>query len=109
MPAAQTLQQKGVEVVKGDLNDEGSIKQALQSAHSAKSRDVRQGKAIADTAVAAGAQYFIYSPESHAGKISGGKYPVDVYDAKPDLEQYIRSLPIKSASHQGHSCRTLEA
>ncbi|KAK9485389.1 hypothetical protein V1527DRAFT_496708 [Lipomyces starkeyi] len=62
-PAAQTLQQKGVEVVKGDLN--------------AKSREVCQGKAIADAAVAAGAQYFIYSTESHAGKISSGKYPVD--------------------------------
>ncbi|KAK9315524.1 hypothetical protein V1524DRAFT_447164 [Lipomyces starkeyi] len=86
-PAAQTLQQKGVEVVKGDLNDERSIKQALQGAHIAKSREVRQGKAIADEAVAAGAQYFIYSTESHAGKISGGKYLVDAYDAKADLEQ----------------------
>ncbi|KAI9876470.1 MAG: hypothetical protein M1830_006443 [Pleopsidium flavum] len=32
-PAAQTLQQKGVEVVKGDLDDEESVKQALQGAH----------------------------------------------------------------------------
>ncbi|KAK9344620.1 hypothetical protein V1522DRAFT_422936 [Lipomyces starkeyi] len=82
-PAAQTLPQKGVEVVKGDLNDEGPSSKHCK----AKSREVRQGKAIADAAVAAGAQYFIYSTESHAGKISGGKYLVDAYDAKADLEQ----------------------
>ena len=107
--AAQTLHQKGVEVVKGGLDDEESIKQALQGAHTVfamtctiyedqgKSREVHQGKAIADAAVAAGAQYFIYSSESHAGNISGGKYPVDAFDAKADTEQYIRGLPIKSA------------
>ena len=107
--AAQTLQQKGIEVVKGDLEDEESIKQALEGAHTvfamsvaiyddqAKSREVRQSKAMADTAVTAGAQYFIYSSEPHAGNISGGKYAVDLFDAKADAEQYIRGLPIKSA------------
>ncbi|MCJ1236427.1 hypothetical protein MMC14_004408 [Varicellaria rhodocarpa] len=107
--AAQTLQQKGVEVVQADMDDAESIKQVLQGAHTvfamtrtiyddqAKAREVRQGKAIADAAVAAGAHYFIFSSESHAGNLSGGKYPVDSYDSKADVEQYIRGLPIKSA------------
>ncbi|KAI4210945.1 MAG: hypothetical protein LQ351_006264 [Letrouitia transgressa] len=107
--AAQALAQQGVEVVSGDLDDESSIKDALRGAHTvfamtrtiyddqAKAREVRQGKGLADTAVAAGAKYFIYSTESHAGDISGGKYPVDAYDAKADVEQYIRQLPIQSA------------
>ncbi|KAM0804925.1 hypothetical protein BDR22DRAFT_473893 [Usnea florida] len=107
--AAQNLQQKGVEIVKGDLDDKESIRRALKGAHTvfamtrtvyddqAKSREISQGKGVADAAVTADAQYFIYSSESHAGNISGGKYPVDAYDAKAEVEQYIRALPIKSA------------
>jgi len=95
--------------VKGELDHEECLKQALQGAHTmfamtrtiyddqAKSREVRHGKAIADTTVATGVQYLIYSSESHAGNISGGTYPIDAYDAKADVEQYIRSLPIRSA------------
>jgi uncharacterized protein YbjT (DUF2867 family) len=49
--------------------------------------------------VATGAQYLIYSSEADARKISGGKYPVDTssYDARAEVERYIRGLPIKSS------------
>ena len=107
--AAKALQSKGAEVVQGDADDQASLNKAVQGAHTVfamtqtvyddqtKARDTRQSKAMADAAVAAGAQYFIYSTECHAGKVSNGKYPVDSYDAKADAEEYIRTLPIKSA------------
>jgi uncharacterized protein YbjT (DUF2867 family) len=108
-PAAQDLQKKGVEIVPGDLNDPASIHAALRGAHTvfamtrilydeqAHARDERQGKAIADAAVASGAKYLIWSSSIHASNASGGKYPVPVYDAHYNVEQYIRGLPIQSA------------
>ncbi|KAF8926658.1 NmrA family transcriptional regulator [Dissophora ornata] len=109
-PAAQALQKDGAEVVKGDIDDKESIKQALHGAHTVfivtntvyddqlRPREFAQGKTAADAAVAAGLQYIIFSTLSNAGKISGGKYKhLDHFDVKYDIEQYIRSLPIKSA------------
>jgi uncharacterized protein YbjT (DUF2867 family) len=111
-PAGQALQLKGVEVVKGDLDDVESIKQALRGAHAvfvmtisdpelghlAKQRETDQAKAAADAAVEAGARYLIFSTLPHAGKLSGGKLQHVVhFDAKADAEEYIRGLPIKSA------------
>ncbi|KAI8597763.1 NmrA family transcriptional regulator [Dissophora ornata] len=109
-PVAQALQKNGAEVVKGDADDKDSIKQALHGAHTVfiittttyddqlRPREFAQGKTIADTAVAAGLQYIIFSTLPNAGKISGGKYQhLDHFDVKYDIEQYIRSLPIKSA------------
>lgn len=108
-PAAQKLLQTGVEVVRGDWDDEASIKAALQDAHTVfymtatiyapggKEKEMRQGKIIADAAVAAGVQYLIYSSLYRTSTISGGKYTVDSFDNKTDVEEYIRSLPLKSA------------
>ncbi|GIK00360.1 hypothetical protein Aspvir_004383 [Aspergillus viridinutans] len=108
-PAAQDLQKKGVEVVPGNLDDPASIHAALRGAHTvfamtrtvydeqAQARDERQGKTIADAAIASGAQYLIWSSSVHAGNTSGGKYPVPAYDAHYNVEQYIRGLPIRSA------------
>ena len=81
-PAAQTLKQKEVEVVNGDINDLESLKQVMQNGHTvfgvtttinenqSKSKEIALGKAIADTAVAAGVQYLIFSIVLYAGKIS---------------------------------------
>jgi len=108
--AAQSLQQRGVEVVKGDADDKESLKQVMQGSHTVfaitttvyddqtKPREIAQGKALVDAAVAAGVEYFIFSTLPHVGKISNGKYrQVDHFDAKAEVEEYIRALPIKSA------------
>jgi uncharacterized protein YbjT (DUF2867 family) len=59
---------------------------------------VRQGCAIADAAVAAGVQYLIFSTLSSPALVSHGKYKNAVhFDSKNEVEQYIRTLPIKSA------------
>ena len=109
-PNAQALHQRGVEVVKGELDDAESLKSMMQGVHTVfantitvydehiKTREVAQGTALADAAVAAGVQYIIFSTLPHVGKISGGKYQrVASFEAKADVEEYIRSLPIKSA------------
>ena len=109
-PAAQTLQQKDVEVVKADADDSESLKQAMQGAHTVfavtatiydeklKERELAQGKSMTDAAVAAGVQYFIFSTLSNGGKLSDGKIQnLAHFDVKAEIEDYIRTQPMKSA------------
>ncbi|KAI5782392.1 NmrA family transcriptional regulator [Peziza echinospora] len=108
-PKAQALEQKGVEVVAADFDDDESIKKALEGANAvfattvsilergAKEKAVNQGKAIADAAVAAGADYIIWSTIPNATKGSGGKLVnVEFFDARELVDEYIRTLPIKA-------------
>ncbi|KAG0097984.1 hypothetical protein BGZ93_001511 [Podila epicladia] len=111
-PAAQDLKDKGAEVVKGDMTDFESIKHAVQGAHTVfgvnavyendvRSKEIVQGKAMADAAVTAGAEYFVFSTSQHTGKISGAKYTgVDHYEAKAEVEEYIHAV-IAVASDSG--------
>ena len=106
---AQALAKKGVEVVKADLDDRASIQAALNGAHTVfamtvsmyvpggMEREVEQGKAIADEAVAAGAKLLIWSTVPSPTKLTNGNYPVDSFDSKDTVKDYIETLPIKSA------------
>ena len=106
-PAAQALKSRGVELAQGDADDKPSLQQVLKDAHTVfivtttvyvqggKEPEIQQGKQIADAAVAAGAQYLIFSSASPAKKISGKD--VDIFDAKAEIEDYIRGLKVKSA------------
>ncbi|KAF1992516.1 NAD(P)-binding protein [Aulographum hederae CBS 113979] len=113
-PAAKELEKKGVEVVRGDLGDLSSIKDAVKGAYSIfavtttynnpvydrskKGTEETQGKALADAAVAAGTTQLIFSSSSLVSSISSGKYVnVSQFDEKALVEVYIRTLPIKSA------------
>lgn len=108
-PDAQALSKRGVEVVRCDTDDRSSVKAALQGAHTVfamtvslykpggMEEELAQGKAIADDAVAAGVQFLVYSSVPSPKKISGGKYPVDSFDVKDQVRDYISGLPIKSA------------
>lgn len=109
-PAAQALHQRGAEVVKGDADNAESLKSVLNGAHTVfaltvsvyddgdRYQEVVQGKAIADEALAAGAQYLIFSTLPHISKITDGKITtVEHFDIKAHIEAYIRTLPIKSA------------
>ncbi|KAK3079629.1 hypothetical protein LTS18_004376 [Coniosporium uncinatum] len=108
--SAQTLKSKGVDVVKADNDDEASLKEALKGAHTVfvttntiydKSKQIdeyNQGKRIADISVAAGASYLIWSTSTHVDQLSNGKFnQVIHFNVKADVEDYIRTLPIKSA------------
>ncbi|KAH8698771.1 hypothetical protein BGW36DRAFT_376713 [Talaromyces proteolyticus] len=109
--AAKALQQLGAEVVQGDADDPSSLTTALKGAHTVfavtlmvsaenvpKSQEYIQGKAMADAAVAVGAEYFILSTLSNVSQITNGKITnVEHFDQKAQLEEYVRTLPIKSA------------
>lgn len=108
--SAQALRKKGLDVVQADLTNESTLHAALKGAHTvfaltapvygpdAKNREVAQGKAMADVAVAVGVQYIIFSTLPHVTTVSGGKYTkVTAFDAKAEIEKYIRTLPLRSA------------
>ncbi|CAI6335356.1 unnamed protein product [Periconia digitata] len=100
-----------VQVVQADITSRDSITAALKDAHTIfyttfpsweadKDRDHQytSGTMVADVAVAQGAQYIIYSTLPAIKTISQGKYTkVTVFDVKAEIEDYIRTLPIKSA------------
>ena len=108
--AAEALKKRGVDVAKADMTDPSSLSSALKGAHTvffltapvmgadAKNEEFAQGKGVVDAAVAEGIQYMIFSTLPHVTRISGGKYTkVAAFDAKAEIEDYIRTLPIKSA------------
>lgn len=112
-PAAQSLAAKGssIQVVQADLDDAASIQTAVQGAHTVfgitttiydnelKTREVRQGRCLADTCVDAGVTYLIWSTLSSPTVESGGKYSnVDSFDCKAEVEAYIRGLSPKLKS-----------
>lgn len=109
-PKAQALKNQNVEVVEADADNPASLQPALHSAHTVfsltttiydeklEARELSQGKAVADAAVAAGAKYLIFSTLTHIGRVSGGKYTRGGhFDSKAEVEEYIRTLPIQSA------------
>lgn len=108
-PDARALSKRGVEVVRCNTDDRSSIKAALQGAHTVfamtvslykpggMEEELAQGKSIADEAVEAGVQFLVYSSVPSPKKISGGKYPVDSFDVKDQVRDYISGLTIKSA------------
>ncbi|KAI1609099.1 HSCARG dehydrogenase [Exophiala viscosa] len=108
--AALRLKQKGVDVLQGDVTDPLSLNAALKGAHTvfaltapaygpdSRAKEFATGKAIADAAVAEEVQYIILSTLPNVSKLSTGKYTnVTGFDAKADVEDYIRKLSIKSA------------
>ena len=107
--AAQALQKRGFDVMAADIERRESLKPALAGAHTViaitvtdytadtYNREFANGKAIADAAVDAGAQYLIFSTLPPASEISDGKYRIDAFDSKANVEKYIRGLPIRSA------------
>ncbi|KAA8916857.1 hypothetical protein TRICI_000976 [Trichomonascus ciferrii] len=105
-PAARSLADRGVEVVKGDVEEPDILQKALEGVDVlfamttmaiAARTEFDVGKDVADAAVEAGVKYLIFSTLPNAHKISSGKYSVPHFDNKAKTEGYIRSLPIKSS------------
>ncbi|MBD2002052.1 MULTISPECIES: NmrA/HSCARG family protein [Cyanophyceae] len=95
-PASVALQQAGAELVVGDLNDRASLDRALQGAYGVFSlqifqdgldTEIRQGKAVADAALKAGIEHFVYSSVGSAERNTG----VPHFDSKFQVEEYIRA------------------
>ncbi len=97
---AKALQAKGVELVKGDLNDERAVTEAVKGAYGVFSVqtaqeegpevEAKQGKLLASTAANVGISHFIYSSAGGAERNSG----IPHFESKWEVEQHIRSLAL---------------
>lgn len=100
--SAKALAQQGAQLVQGDFDNTASLKQALEGAWGAYSvqafmdvgyeGEIRQGKAFADAAKAAGVQYFVYSSVASSDQNTGLPH----FDSKWQVEQYLRQLNLPS-------------
>ncbi|MGI5171362.1 NmrA/HSCARG family protein [Spirillospora sp. CA-253888] len=99
-PAAQDLRALGVELVRGDLNDAASLREATAGAYGVFSvqplayepetlaAEVRQGKAVADAAAGADVRHLVYSSVGGAERRTG----IDHFESKAEIEAHIRAL-----------------
>ncbi|KAG4429560.1 hypothetical protein IFR05_014951 [Cadophora sp. M221] len=103
-PAATGLAAKGVDVVKADLKDAGSVKKAIMGSYAVfgatnyweihcKDGEIEQGKNIADASKAAGVTHLIWSSLPHTTKLTGGTLTkLSHFDSKAEVEEYIEKI-----------------
>ena len=95
---AQDLTRQGVDVVEGDLDDPTSLQRAARGVYGVYSvqdfwavgatREVQQGKNLAEAARQAQVEHFVYSSVGGAERHSG----IDHWESKWVVEQHIRKL-----------------
>ncbi len=95
---AQALRERGVTLVKGDLDDAASVERAMQGVHGVYSvqtpleggpeREEKQGRMVADAASKAGVKHFVYSSVAGSDRHSG----VPHFESKGRVEQHIAQL-----------------
>lgn len=104
--SARALADSGVALVQADLNDPSSVQKAVAGSAlvfgvtnawdpATGGSEAAQGKAIADAAAAAGAELFIWSSLPGKQQIdrtseSSDITPVGHFDAKAEVERYVR-------------------
>src|SRR5215831_3261929 len=107
--AAQKLVRMGIEVVKGDLENPGTLEPATRGVYGIYSvqdfwavgakREVQQGKNLADAAKEAGVEHFVYSSVGGAERNSG----IDHWESKWEIEKHIRKARL--AGDNAQTCR----
>jgi uncharacterized protein YbjT (DUF2867 family) len=100
-PAARTLAESGAEVVRGDLDDSLAVKRALEGVYGVFSvqnfmeagyeGEIRQGKALADAARAAGVEHFVYSSVVSADR----RTSLPHFESKWEIEQHIGQIGLR--------------
>ncbi|SFT43840.1 Uncharacterized conserved protein YbjT, contains NAD(P)-binding and DUF2867 domains [Kosakonia arachidis] len=103
---AQALMAVGITLAVGNLFDRASIDRAMEGIRGVFSvqasspqgeisdeQEIKQGKDIADSALAAGVSHLVYSSSGAAGK---GPTGMGHFDSKSEIENYVRALPISS-------------
>src|SRR5215469_8291261 len=95
---AKALAGQGVQVVRGDMDDLASLKKAMvgvQGVYSMQdyfsagpAREVQQGKNMADAALDAGVEHFVFSSVGGAERKSG----IPHFETKWEIEKHIRKL-----------------
>src|SRR5579885_3590814 len=99
-PAARMLENLGIEIVQGDFDDRESLDRALEGCYGVFSvqnfhtegyvGEVRQGKALADAAKAAGVRHFVYSSVGNANRNTG----IPHFESKWEVEQHLQQIRI---------------
>jgi uncharacterized protein YbjT (DUF2867 family) len=99
---AQALARQGVEIVKGDLDDEATLRRALAGAwgvfgvqnagEAGVEREEAQGKRLATLAREAGVEHYVYTSVGSAHKQTG----VPHFDNKARVEETVRGLRFPS-------------
>ena len=101
-PTAQELKALGAELVAGDMDNRAKLDAAFKGAYGVFSvqnfwlptvgfeNEIKQGKAVADAAKAAGVQHLVYSSVGSAHRGMGQKH----FESKWLIEQYIHTLNI---------------
>ncbi|XP_036621747.1 nmrA-like family domain-containing protein 1 [Trichosurus vulpecula] len=108
-PAALALRDLGAEVVKCNLNDQESVKEALKGAYGAflvttywedfnKEKEVQQGKIVADASKQLGLKHVVYSGLENVKKLTSGKLEVPHFDGKGEVEEYFWNLGVPMTS-----------
>ncbi|NED57719.1 NmrA family NAD(P)-binding protein, partial [Micromonospora aurantiaca] len=93
------LADAGAVLVRGDLDDEASLRAAMKGLHGVFSvqtfrgpggvaAEERQGKAVADAAAEAGVAHLVYSSVGGADRSSG----IPHFESKGSIERHIREL-----------------
>ena len=93
------LEQQGIQIVQGDLDDVNTLVQAMDGAYGVFSvttffqkggvqKEEAQGKRAADSAKTAGIQHFVYSSVGGAERNSG----VPHFESKWHVEEHIRKI-----------------
>ncbi len=101
-PAALELKSLGAEIVAGDLDNRADLDAAFKGVYGVFSvqnywlpnvgfeGEIKQGKAVADAAKAAGVQHLVYSSVGSAHRGMGQKH----FESKWIIEQYIHTLDV---------------
>lgn len=98
---ALALQLAGAEIMKGDLNDIESLKQAMKGCYGVfgvtnfwehYEDEYRLGKTLIDAVSLSNIKHFVFSSMVNYSELSKGTLPVPQYDMKAELQSYAKSL-----------------
>ena len=100
-PGARALAGHGVEVVQGDLEDQSSLRRALDGVYGAYSvqtwhqggleGEIREGNNLAEAARRSGITHFVYSSVASADQRTG----IPHFDSKFRVEEHIRGMGLR--------------
>lgn len=99
--AARELVAAGARVVEGDLDEPETLRAPLEGAHgvfavqnfweTGYDREVRQGVALAEEALRAGVEHFVYSSVGGADRDTG----IPHFDSKWEIEEHLRDTGLQ--------------
>jgi uncharacterized protein YbjT (DUF2867 family) len=99
--AAQRLREQGVHLLRGDMEDAGSLRAAMHDVQGVFSvqalayeptlaTEVRQGKLVADVAAQLRIQHLVYSSVGGAERHTG----IDHFESKAEIERHLRKVGV---------------